>query len=83
MSAWTYASASTLLAALVCASSAAAETHRGITITPESRCTPYHPDDYPYPQSAEAQIVAELGGAIYDLQPIHRHLLPQHPRHGH
>lgn len=65
MSARLYAFVAALVAALVCASSATAETYRGVTIAPEHRCTPYHPDDYPYPQSVEAQIVAELGGAIY------------------
>ena len=55
----------TLMAALVCASPAPAETYRGVTIAPESRCALYNPSDYPYPQSVEAQIVAELGGAIY------------------
>ena len=59
------AMAATLLAALICAAPATAETYRGITIAPESRCTPYNPDDYPYPQSVEAQIVAALGGAVY------------------
>ena len=57
--------ASTIIAAVVCASPASAETYRGITVAPEHRCAPYHPDDYPYPQSVEAQIVADLGGAIY------------------
>ena len=55
----------TLMVALVCTSPAPAETYRGVTVAPEHRCTPYHPDDYPYPQSVEAQIVADLGGALY------------------
>lgn len=37
----------------------------GIPIQPENRCTPYNSDDYRYPQSLEAQIVAETGGAFY------------------
>ena len=37
----------------------------GIPIQPENRCTPYDSDDYRYPQSLEAQIVAETGGAFY------------------
>ena len=57
--------AATLMTALVSASPATAETYRGVTIAPEHRCTPYNPNDYPYPQSVEAQIVAELSGAIY------------------
>ena len=56
---------STLVAVVIYASTASAETYRGLTIAPESRCTPYHPSDYPYPQSVEARIVAALGGAIY------------------
>ena len=55
----------TLVAVVVWASPTSAETYRGITIAPEHRCAPYHPDDYPYLQSVEAQIVAALGGAIY------------------
>ena len=56
---------STLVAVVVFASPATAETYRGVTIAPEHRCTPYSPDDYPYPQSVEARIVAGLGGAVY------------------
>ena len=37
----------------------------GIPILPENRCTPYESDDYRYPQSLEAQIVAETGGSFY------------------
>lgn len=35
---------------------------RGLTLAPENRCSPYRSDDYSYPQSVEADIVAELGG---------------------
>ena len=34
-------------------------------VAPEYRCSPYDPDDYPYPQSVEQQIVASMGGIIY------------------
>ena len=37
-------------------------TWRGIAVAPEDRCSPYDPDDYPYPQSVESRIVDELGG---------------------
>ena len=37
-------------------------TWRGITVAPENRCSPYDPDDYPYPQSVEPRIVENLGG---------------------
>lgn len=39
-------------------------TWRGLVVTPEFRCSPYDSRDYTYPQSVEAEIVAELG-AIY------------------
>ena len=47
------------------AASAAQNWLAGIPIQPENRCTPYDADDYRYPQSLEAQIVAETGGAFY------------------
>ena len=78
---------SIMIAAAAFAAPATAETYRGITIAPEHRCAgvtvahPTSPDDYHYPQSVEAQIVAELGGAIYG--PYTGTHLPQHPRHGH
>ena len=37
-------------------------TWRGITVTPEDRCSPYDSDDYPYPPSVEPRIVENLGG---------------------
>ena len=37
----------------------------GIPIQPENRCTPYDADDYPYPQSLEAQLKPEMGGRYY------------------
>ena len=44
---------------------ASAETWRGLTVAPESRCSPYDKKrDYPYPQSVERDIVRELG-AVY------------------
>ena len=42
-----------------------AETWRGLDVAPEQRCSPYEASDYPYPQSVEPRIVAELGGKIY------------------
>ena len=38
------------------------EVWRGLTVAPEARCSPYDPADYPYPQSIEDRIIAELGG---------------------
>ena len=40
-------------------------TWRGLTIAVENRCSPYDSNDYRYPQSVEAQIVADMGGIIY------------------
>ena len=37
----------------------------GIMIAPENRCSPYDSGDYPYPQSVEPQIIAQMGGIIY------------------
>lgn len=37
----------------------------GITIAPENRCSEYDSDDYSYPQSVEADIVAGMDGRIY------------------
>ena len=51
----------TLLLALLAGISVSAETWRGIVIAPEHRCSPYEADDYSYPQSVEARIVASIG----------------------
>ena len=45
--------------------SAYAETWRGLAVAPEQRCSPYQSSDYPYPQSVEPRIVAEIGGKVY------------------
>ena len=37
----------------------------GIAIADENRCIPYDADEYSYPQSVEAEIVAAMGGRIY------------------
>ena len=37
-------------------------TWRGLVVAPEVRCAPYDADDYRYPASVEARIVAALGG---------------------
>lgn len=47
------------------APAAASETSQGIAIAPEHRCTPYRRNDYRYPRSVEARIVASMGGRIY------------------
>ena len=44
---------------------AGTSTWRGLTIAAENRCSPYDSNDYRYPQSVEAQIVADMGGIIY------------------
>ncbi|MDE2807442.1 MAG: excalibur calcium-binding domain-containing protein [Gemmatimonadota bacterium] len=48
-------------AALVWAGAASAETWRGLTVSPEHRCSPYRAGDYSYPQSVEPLIVAQVG----------------------
>ena len=52
------------LLALLCfpLASNSQDTWRDLTVAPESRCTAYDPGDYPYPQSVEDQIIAQLGG---------------------
>ena len=50
---------------------AAADTWRGLVVAPEYRCSPYISRDYSYPQSVEAEIVAELGG-IYSPYTLER-----------
>ena len=40
-------------------------TWRGLTVAPEHRCAPYDRDDYPYSQSVEARIIADMGGRVY------------------
>ena len=42
-----------------------ADTWRGLAVAPENRCSHYDRDDYRYPQSVEAQIVAAMGGRVY------------------
>ena len=44
------------------ATPAATVTWRGLVLAPEDRCSSYDPDDYPYSQSVEAQIVTDIGG---------------------
>lgn len=53
------------LLALVPHHSASADTWRGLAVADEDRCSPYDRADYPYPQSIEAEIVANQGGRIY------------------
>ena len=37
----------------------------GLEVADENRCSPYTADDYPYSQSVEARIVAEMGSIVY------------------
>ena len=54
-----------VLALLLLANPASAETWRGLTVAPEHRCSVYdRKRDYPYPPSVEHAIVRELG-AVY------------------
>ena len=54
-----------ILLIAACSESAVTTTWRGLTIAEEDRCSPYDPDDYPYPASVEARIVEDMGGVIY------------------
>ena len=44
---------------------ATGQTWRGLTVAAEYRCSPYDADGYPYSQSVEPRIVADMGGIIY------------------
>ena len=61
-----------LLLLLPANSSQPKESWRGLTIAPESRCSEYDPDDYPYPQSVENPVIAQLGGRVF---PLHRRMV--------
>ena len=44
----------------------AQDTWRGLIIAPENRCSPYDKkSQYPYPQSVEDIVVANMGGIVY------------------
>ncbi len=38
---------------------------RGLTVSPEFRCSPYVRRDYRYPRSVEAAVIASMGGRVY------------------
>ena len=57
--------AALLALALAPHQAAGADTWRGLAVAEEHRCAPYDRADYPYPQSIEAEIVANQGGRIY------------------
>lgn len=40
-------------------------TWRSLRVAPESRCSPYRAEDYPYSHRLETQIIASYGGRIY------------------
>ena len=53
------------LCLLFVAASQAQESHwRGVPLAPENRCSEYDPDDYPYPQAVELEIIAAQGDTI-------------------
>ncbi len=39
---------------------------RGIVVAPEDRCTTYNADDYRHSASVEAEVVAAMGGRVYE-----------------
>ncbi|MDE0521119.1 MAG: excalibur calcium-binding domain-containing protein [Boseongicola sp.] len=41
------------------------ESWRGLTVSQESRCTPYARRDYPYSGSVEAAVIASMDGRVY------------------
>ncbi len=51
---------------LTTSASIAQQSWRGLIVEPENRCTPYNKKlQYPYPQSVEDIIVADMGGQVY------------------
>ena len=54
-----------LIAFLFSTSTASADIWRGLTVSPEHRCSDYDRDHYPYPQAIERRIIERLGGRIY------------------
>ena len=40
-------------------------TWRELTVAPEHRYAPYDRDDYPYSQSVETRIIADMSGRVY------------------
>ncbi len=50
-----------LFSLLTFTSNAYAESWRGLTISPENRCSPYRSKDYAYPQSVEPRIENSIG----------------------
>ncbi len=51
--------------AISAAAQLALNTLNTLAVAPENRCSPYDSEDYPYPQSVEAEIVRGMGGRIY------------------
>ena len=62
-SSWSTALALFILC-LALVSVAQAKTWRGVEVAPESRCSPYDRDDYPYSPAVEARILKRDGGVI-------------------
>lgn len=47
-------------------SASAQQVWRGLVVEPENRCSPYNKKkQYPYPQTVEDEIVAQMGGHVY------------------
>ena len=49
----------------IASAQASGDSWRGLAVAPELRCSPYVRQDYPYPRSAEAAVIASLGGHVY------------------
>ena len=43
----------------------AQQTWRGLIVAPEDRCARYDRSEYPYSQSVETRIIADMGGQVY------------------
>ena len=60
-----FAAVITVMAIATAGAVKAKGTWRGLTVTPEHRCSAYDRSEYPYSQSVETRIVAGMGGRVY------------------
>ena len=60
-----FAAVVTVMAVAAAGTVKAEGTWRGLTVTPEHRCSAYDRSEYPYSQAVEARIVAGMGGRVY------------------
>ena len=60
-----FAAVVTVMAVAAAGTVKAEGTWRGLTVTPEHRCSAYDRSEYPYSQSVETRIIKGMGGRVY------------------